>query len=355
MKAANRLMSNVQKAIAAGIYVREDFFEGDKHSEPTTFAEYAEDWLKGWVKASSTKRTYETAFAATWNPYFGTKKLTELRQRDIRKAIAERAKVLKPGTLNNQLSALRVVLRAAVADKLIPDSPAAGVENLPIQRTEPDPFDAKERDAILAHMQAKYPEQVWNYYTLAFHTGLRPSEQIALVWGDIDWIKKKLKVERARVDGEEKPSTKTNRKRFVDLSDVAITALTRQKVHTFMKGGKIFENPYTNRPWNNEAQQRINFFTPTLKALGLRHRDAYQTRHSFASILLSGGIKPAYISKQLGHTSLAMLFQTYGRWLEAESDAEAQKLNEILSGVPLDTPQKPLELSTNCPRTAVNS
>jgi integrase len=56
-----------------------------------------------------------------------------------------------------------------------------------------------------------------------------------------------------------------------------------------------------------QAQQRC-FWNPTLRALGLRHRDAYQTRHTFASTLLMGDSNPAWIARQLGHASTAMVF-----------------------------------------------
>lgn len=335
LKAAQTLLDRIQRAIAAGVYRREDFFDGGpSKSAPATFSDYATDWLTGWVKAPSTKRTYKTAFDASWNPHFGTVRLDQLRQRHIRQALAARSKEISAHTLNNHLSPLRECLRAAVADKLIPDSPAGGIENLPTQKTEPDPFDRGEREAILDHMRAKYDDQVWAYYMTAFHTGARPCEQIVLRWADVDWKKRKLRVERARVDGEEKNATKTYKPRYIDLSDDALAALTRQKAHTFMKPhGYIFENPNTRRPWNNEQCQRQNYFIPTLKALGLRHRDAYQTRHTFATVLLMGNVNPAYISKQLGHTSLAMLFATYGRWLEdSDGGAEATKANAVLAG-----------------------
>src|ERR1700740_1804108 len=220
LKAAQRLMVRIQDAIRAGAYEREAFFEAraeDKTaSGSTTFAEWAEAWLKTWVKANSTKRTYRTAFASSWNPHFGEKKLRDLRASHIKAALAARLKEVKPHTLNNHLSPLRECLRAAVDDKLIADSPAAGIDNLPTQKTEPDPFTREERDLVLAHMQAKFPQQVWNYYVVAFHTGMRPSEQIVARWGDVDWRRRKLLVERARVDGEEN-TTKTNPVRSLDL------------------------------------------------------------------------------------------------------------------------------------------
>ncbi|EJL26614.1 phage integrase family protein [Caulobacter sp. AP07] len=44
-----------------------------------------------------------------------------------------------------------------------------------------------------------------------------------------------------------------------------------------------------------------------------RRRGAYQTRHTFATIPLMGGINPAYIARQLGHASLAMVFKVYAK------------------------------------------
>lgn len=335
IKAAERLMARIAGAIQAGVYRRSDFFEdedneGDAGDMPTTFAAYAKAWLPTASIAKSTRRAYAGAFKNTWDPAFGKVELVDLRQSHIRKAIAARKDHVTGAHLNNHLSALRECLNAAIGDKLIKDSPANGIKNLKVQRPEPDPFEVVEREQILTYMHDRYPEQIWNYYVVAFHTGLRPSEQIALEPGDVDWKKRKLRVQRSIVEQEEK-STKTSRVRYVDLSDDALAALTRQKKHTFFKGKKLFENPVTNQPWRDEHSQRVVYFVPALKALGLRHRDAYQTRHTFATTLLMGHVNPAYIAKQLGHASLAMLFQTYGRWIDdADGGAEADKLRIVL-------------------------
>lgn len=97
--------------------------------------------------------------------------------------------------------------------------------------------------------------------------------------------------------------------------------------------GEVFENPLTGEPWADEQRQRRAYWTPALRALGLRHRDAYQCRHTFATTLLMGGVNPAYIARQLGHASLAMVFKVYTRWLDgADKGAEAAKANAVLCG-----------------------
>jgi len=336
-------MSRIQDAIRAGVYRRADFFEGAGPTSRQSFSEYAEQWLTTIVVEKSTLRSYRTALRASWNPAFGNVRLGQIRFSDIKTAIAARAKEASGKTINNHLIVLRAVLETARKDGLIVANPAEGIENLKHQAAEPDPFESVERDRILGHMAAHFPEPVWNYFEFAFFTGLRPSEQIALTWGDIDWNRRRVRVQRARVDWEEK-GTKTNRVRDVDLSDPALAALRRQRAHTQLKGREdtpIFNNPNTGKPWPDEQVQRRRYYNPTLRALGLRHRDAYQTRHTFATVLLMGGINPAYIAKQLGHANTGMLFKVYGRWIDgADRGAEAARMNAILSN--------------NCPRGAAN-
>ena len=60
--------------------------------------------------------------------------------------------------------------------------------------------------------------------------------------------------------------------------------------------------------------------TPTLKALGLRYRRPYNTRHSYATMMLMSGMTPAFCATQLGH-SVGMLLSTHARWLDGEQNA----------------------------------
>lgn len=336
IKAAERLLAKVIAAIENGIYDPAVYFPREGQVAPTTFKDFAEEWLKTLTGAKSTKRSYRSALNGTWYPAIGDKRLAEIRHSDIAKAVATKAKTATGKTINNVLIPMREVFKAAVLDELIAKSPAEGIKNHSHQPTPPDPFDHAEVAKILAHMKGKFHAQVGAYFEFAFQTGMRPSEIIALRWGDVDWAHSTVRVQRARVDWEEK-GTKTNRVRDVHLSDDAVAVLKRQKEHTFLAGAEIFHNPNTGKPWSDEQVQRRRYWTPTLRALGYRERDAYQTRHTFASLALTGGINPAFISAQLGHTNAIMLFKVYGRWIDrADKGAEAKKLNAILS--------------TNCPR-----
>lgn len=332
LKAAHRLMANIIKAIEAGVYSRGDFFQTTGSSSNETFQDYVQEWAKTLTGAKSTKRSYMTAMNATWIPAFGTKKLRSVVFSDVKKAIADKLKAGASGkTINNHVTPLRDLFEIARKDGLIQTNPTEGIKNLPHQTQEPDPFTAPERDRLLDHMEQKYPDQVVDYFRFAFATGMRPSEIIALTWGDVDFNKRVVRVSKAMVDWEAK-DTKTNRIRDVDLSTDAMAALNRQKTRSFLADEAIFTNPNTSKAWADEQVQRRRYWNPSLKALGMRQRDAYQTRHTYASLLLMGGINPAYIAKQLGHSQITTTLRVYACWIEgADNGSERAKAEAILS------------------------
>ena len=56
-----------------------------------------------------------------------------------------------------------------------------------------------------------------------------------------------------------------------------------------------------------------------LKAAKLpKHFTPHCLRHTFASLLLQAGESPQYVQAQLGHASITLTVDTYGRWFAAK-------------------------------------
>jgi len=154
-----------------------------------------------------------------------------------------------------------------------------------------------------------------------------------MLWGDIDWKRQSVRIRRARVRHVIK-STKTNLERDIDLTDRMISVLKRQKAHSFMRGldTPVFLNPASGTPWPDVQDQRKLYFHPALRALGLRSRDAYQTRHTYATLALMSGVNPAYISRQLATPPQRCCFPP-SRWIDGGDDGrEARKMNAAFGG-----------------------
>lgn len=338
IKAAERLVAQIRQEIAADVFDYVHHFPegrgvGVLHGG-STFGAFANQWLATLTMEHSTKKTYTSSLAHVWKPGLGAMKLRDIRRTDIQAIVATRRTAVSAKTINNDLVPLRAVFEAAVADELLESSPAAKVKNLKHQTPPPDPFTAEERALILADLADRAPAAAWAYFEFALATGMRPSEMIVLTWGDVDWNACSVRVSKARTRGQEK-GTKTHTVRDVDLTPRAVAALVAMKPLTFMKGAAapIFCHPLTGRPWTNDQYQRVTYFHPALRRLGIRSRDAYQCRHTYATLALMAGVNPAYIARQMGHANTGMLFKVYSKWIDgADKGREARKLAAALDG-----------------------
>ena len=78
-----------------------------------------------------------------------------------------------------------------------------------------------------------------------------------------------------------------------------------------------------------DANNVAKVFKRGLKTAGLPlHFTPHGLRHTFASLLLSDQIAPAYVQRQLGHASIKLTVDTYGRWLPIGNKALIDKLDD---------------------------
>jgi integrase-like protein len=63
------------------------------------------------------------------------------------------------------------------------------------------------------------------------------------------------------------------------------------------------------------ANVRDRAWRSALRRAELRYRSFYQTRHTFVTLMLEAGESPAWIARQLGHTTPEMLFRRYHRFI----------------------------------------
>ncbi len=73
---------------------------------------------------------------------------------------------------------------------------------------------------------------------------------------------------------------------------------------------------------------RIN---AAVKRAGIRRRNPYHTRHTFACWLLSAGANPSFIASQMGHENAQMVYEIYGAWIEEMNQDQIGMLNDRLA------------------------
>lgn len=302
-------------------------------TKPESTKAYLERWLdrKEVEVKASTAEGYRKIITHRVIPQFGDLPLSELSRKRIREWLDGLTTSNK--TLSNIQSCLRSALDDAVYDERIESNPLQGWtyqrREAPKQTDDVDPFTAEEQQAI----QAQLNGQGRNLIQFAFWTGLRTSELVALDWGDIDWIRGVVRISRALTQAatEAETTKTTSGQREVKLLKPALQALMDQKQHTFLAGLEVFQNPRTGERWAGDGPIRKTLWQPALKRAGVRYRRPYQTRHTYASMMLSAGEHPMWVATQMGHSSWMMISRIYGRWMPS-ADVGAGSKAESLFG-----------------------
>ncbi|MEX2990942.1 Arm DNA-binding domain-containing protein [Serratia fonticola] len=224
-------------------------------------------------------------------------------------------------TIRNVLSFLRSAIDEAVIDGLTTINPVslvkAGRYQTKHEKSESayvvDPFTPAEISALLS---ATSNPQWGNLFLFAFSTGMRSSELCSLRWDEIDFVGRTAHVTSASVEGVLKGTKTKAGTRKIELNDQAMAALSSQRAFTFMKAGVIFDDPKTNSPWAGADAIRKKAWAPTLRKAGVRYRNPYQTRHTYATRHISQGANLFWLAAQMGHKGPEMLFRHYGSYLK---------------------------------------
>ncbi|MBB3642572.1 site-specific integrase [Variovorax atrisoli] len=325
---AEKLRAEILGKIERGTFSLAEYFPDSpraKMDAPSlAFSQVAAEWLK--VKAAtiqhSTLDHYQQTVGAA---YFDSVRDTRMDSLDFR-AIMKLTAALpaNPKTFNNFATVLRQILEYAFKAKLIREPLHEHVMMRRRQKAQPDPFTLPEALLVL---EAMATERARLYYEVAFFTGMRPSELIALRWRNVNLARGQLTVTTALTRGKEK-DTKTSVVRTLELTSRALAALkaqhklTGQIEHVFTdEDGSIFTT--TDEPLRG-------WWKPAMLRAAVRTRDARQTRHTFATTCLMAGITPGWVATQLGHAP-EMFFRVYSRWIVgADHGAEKRKLDAHL-------------------------
>lgn len=330
---AERVYSSIQLDISLGVFDLNKYFPNSKKSISNTTNKTIGKALDDYMQSArrslelSTIKGYRSAIEYHLKPNFGQIRLSELTSSEVKSWIG--GLTISAKRINNVLIPFRTIFADAYADELIDKDPMLRIKNLSVKTEEPHPFTQNESDAIIKEL----PQQGKNLIQFALWTGLRTSELIALEWGDIDFLAGKVRVSRAIVNKNLKqPKTKAG-EREVLLFPPAFEALINQKAFTFLNNTRVFNNPLTNKAWETDAQIRRTLWIPALKKAGVAYRNPYQTRHTYASTLLSHGENPLWVAKQMGHKDWGMLRRVYGRWIPEVDTSAGSKVMKIWSQI----------------------
>lgn len=282
------------------------------------FKDVVDLYLKYNQSNKQTKQTYLNILKHHWIPAFGLLPINSINTPMILEVLIQ--KDLSDKYTNQILIPLRGIFDTALMCQYITTNPCNCIKNKRVQIDLPDPFTRDELEKIVYWLKHNVHSEYYYFYEFSFWTGLRPSEVIGLHQSDV--FDDSLYIHRNRVYGVEKRTTKTKKIRYVLLNERSkkvIEQLPKYREYVFI-------NPYTNKAFHSNVHLR-HIFAKALKHNGIRKRPAYNTRHTYATLLLMSGANPTFVANQLGH-SLTVLLDRYARWLNSNQDRqEINKLN----------------------------
>ena len=359
LRRARHRLAGIKDRIAAGTFsFAEEFPDyrhlrkiphgGSPHTCTQVFDEYLAHCAARVAKndmARVTVASYRRILNGFWRPRLGNLRFLGVRY-SMLVAFCDEAHWSKK-SYNNAISVLRRAFNFGYRDDPEKHDPTQALKSARIRRKDRpviDPFTIHEAETLIEAIRRDWGEAQGNYDEFRFFTGLRPSEQIALLVTDFDPTHDKLRVTKARVAGLDNDSTKTGEDRTVALCPRASAVLRRQLAlraelertsridheHLFFKasGEPIRNLQYPYMRWRRTLAHLPN----------IRYRKPYCARHSSVSWDLMIGRNALWVARQHGH-SIATMLRAYAAWTDGASEAD---IGTIERAMDLDRGRRPV-------------
>ena len=275
--------------------------EVNNKKEEVTFRTFAKTFLTDYAATNnkpSTVESKEMILRLHLKPFFGDKKLGQIKARDIERYKAVKykdGKGLSKKTINEHLTVLRKLLSVAIEWEFLDHLPLT--KRMKAAKPEFDFLDFDEADRLI---DATDTEPKWRpFVTVALKTGMRTGELLALRWQDVDLVAKKIHVRKNYVLGKV-DTPKSGKSRTIDLCDDALTALREQRPST-LRGELVFSTDRGKHLTKNMVRRPL---ARACRRAGLRNVGMRVLRHTFASHLVMQGVSLKVVQELLGHSDI---------------------------------------------------
>jgi integrase len=282
------------------------------------------------ARRATTQEDYRGLIRLYIRPEFGKMKVEALTHRDIAKLhrqIAQRA----PYRANRMAAVLSTMIGLAIKEGWRTDNPTQGIERAEEEKRER--FLSPEEIVRLADALAAHPEKISAHaIRLLLLTGARRSEALTATWDQFDlsagvWTK---------------PSAHTKQKKVhrVPLSAPAMALLADMRKEAVPGCSYVFPSAKTSKsgtgnvPPSYEPLTEIKrTWSSVCKTAGITGVRLHDLRHSYASVLASGGLSLHIVGALLGHTQP----RTTARYAHLYDDvlrAATERVGAVVTGAP---------------------
>jgi len=219
-------------------------------------------------------------------------------------------------TLSKILGILKNIFHIAIEYEHIKDNPVLNIK-LPVHKRTRDmqPFNEKEVKLLINNAEDFFQ----NYLATAFYTGMRPGEIIALTLSDINlkemYINVNKRIKKGVIDN---PKTKSSIRK-VPVPN-GLKPYLENQIQKAKEAGvlTLFFTPNTQKMFY-DADKLDVYWKRLLKNLKMPYRVKYNTRHTFATLMIKNGVPIHIVSQTMGHKNIQETLTTYAKFLPNEN------------------------------------
>ena len=306
--------------------------------------EWLAEWRESFLEASDRARVDQRPVpradhAVTSSRSSARIALGQIRPSDVTRVLLtmERAG-LAASTRRNTYAAMRAALDDAVADGLLAVNPVLRVRRPKATHQEAPSLSPDEAKRLLRGADGlRYA----NVLRLILGTGLRRGEALALRWSDLrlDRSEASITGSLVRRGGElVVAETKSQRsRRTVSLSPAMVRLLSEQRARQaaerlragnwWEETGFVFATEF-GRPADPRNLLRATFLAAQKAELG--SVSVHTLRHTYATTALLQGVPIHVVSRNLGHSSIAITADIYGHLTDEAAQSAALLVSEAL-------------------------
>lgn len=323
---AEKFLAGIESDKSRGLYV-------DPAAGRITLAQYAKTWQAAQVHRRTTEAAFDSHLRNHIVPLLGQRPMGAITRSEIQGWVKSRSQVLAPSTTTLVYSVLRMIFRAAVADRVLAVSPC---ERIALPKAPPREIVPLPVEAV-ARLAEAVPSRYRAIVVAAAGTGLRQGELLGLRRDRIDFLRRTL-----TVDGQlvllpgappylAPPKTRASY-RTVPLADVVLEELahhvaTVPAAHTADGRGRPVELVFSDdkdQPIGRTLFHR-RVWAPAVSTVGLpKGTHFHELRHFYTSLLIDGGESVKVVQSRLGHATAEETLNTYAHlWPDTEDRSRA--------------------------------
>lgn len=277
----------------------------------------------------STYKTYEGYLKNIIVPFFGNLNINEISPILIKEFMKQmQNKGRANATINKYIKFMSAIYNFMIDSDAAVRNPLARVKSLKeIKNKKIRALCTEEVQALLAKTKIVYPD-FFPLLFIAIFTGMRQGEIMALTWDSINWITKKITIDKNYTHGT-LGTPKTGKIRVIDMSDELVKVLREWRM-ACPKGENNLVCPNNEGNYQSAENMMKRRFLPTLNRAGIDKIRFHDLRHTYVSLLLANGAPMKYVQHQLGHSSITMTMDLYTHLLPEVNDKCVNLLNNIV-------------------------